>query len=253
MHALRLATTTHSRLTIMHVDSSGESEWAEIPGVRSTLAKWGLLKDPNDKEEFRTLGLGVRKIMADAGRPVKVCLDYLDEHPADLVVLSTHQTDARMTWLSGKVAEPLARGAGEPSLLLPHDRPGFVDPATGVVTIERVLVPVATTPDPTLALAAARRILDLLDQRDVIFTLLHVGSGATEPLMVPDPREGWSFERRTRAGDPVDVIVRTAAEINADLVVMATKGHDGFLDVFRGSTTERVLRQVRCPLLAVPA
>ena len=34
-----------------------------------------------------------------------------------------------------------------------------------------------------------------------------------------------------------------------DLVVMASRGHDGFLDALRGSTTERVLRQVTCPLL----
>ena len=39
----------------------------------------------------------------------------------------------------------------------------------------------------------------------------------------------------------------------ADLIVMATEGHQGFLDAIRGSTTERVLRQAPCPVLAVPA
>lgn len=32
---------------------------------------------------------------------------------------------------------------------------------------------------------------------------------------------------------------------------MATKGHEGFLDALRGTTTERVLRQAECPVLAV--
>jgi nucleotide-binding universal stress UspA family protein len=34
---------------------------------------------------------------------------------------------------------------------------------------------------------------------------------------------------------------------------MATAGHADVLDALRGSTTERVLRLARCPVLAVPA
>jgi nucleotide-binding universal stress UspA family protein len=33
---------------------------------------------------------------------------------------------------------------------------------------------------------------------------------------------------------------------------MSTAGHHSFLDALRGSTTERVLRQLSCPLLTVP-
>ncbi len=253
LHALRLATTVHSQLTILHVDHKGESEWADLPGVRDTLAKWGLLKDAQDMEGLANLGLGVRKMMADNRRPVKTCLDYLSDHPADLIVLGTHQTNGRMAWLGGKVAEPLARGAGEPCLLLPIGQPGFVDPATGKVNIKRVLIPVTSDPDPQRAIGAATRILELLDQRQVEFTLLHVGPQSSAPLVRPTSRDGWTFEQQSREGDVVDVIVQAASGLKADLVVMSTKGHDGFLDVFRGSNTERVLRQVTCPLLAVPA
>jgi nucleotide-binding universal stress UspA family protein len=45
-------------------------------------------------------------------------------------------------------------------------------------------------------------------------------------------------------------ILATAEQ--ADLVAMPTKGHDGFLDVLRGSTTERVVRHAPCPVLALP-
>jgi len=37
----------------------------------------------------------------------------------------------------------------------------------------------------------------------------------------------------------------------ADLIVMSTTGHDGFLDALRGSTTERVVRGANCPVLAI--
>ncbi|MFA9561341.1 MAG: universal stress protein [Nitrospirota bacterium] len=33
---------------------------------------------------------------------------------------------------------------------------------------------------------------------------------------------------------------------------MPTQGHNGFLDALRGSTTERVIREARGPILAVP-
>jgi nucleotide-binding universal stress UspA family protein len=59
---------------------------------------------------------------------------------------------------------------------------------------------------------------------------------------------------------PVDTVpdctaaaILAAAESHAaDLIVMATAGHDGVLDALRGSTTEQVLRRASCPLLAVP-
>jgi nucleotide-binding universal stress UspA family protein len=55
------------------------------------------------------------------------------------------------------------------------------------------------------------------------------------------------------AGDPVESILKEAADWSPQLIVMATEGHRDFLDALRGSTTERVLRAVRCAVLAVPA
>jgi nucleotide-binding universal stress UspA family protein len=57
----------------------------------------------------------------------------------------------------------------------------------------------------------------------------------------------------TREGDVVETILRVAGECNADLIVMATAGRQGFLEALRGSTTERVLRSGAFPLLAIPA
>jgi nucleotide-binding universal stress UspA family protein len=55
------------------------------------------------------------------------------------------------------------------------------------------------------------------------------------------------------AGSPVETIVEEAKSSEADLILMATAGHQGFLDVIRGSTSERVLRHAPCPVLTVPA
>jgi nucleotide-binding universal stress UspA family protein len=50
----------------------------------------------------------------------------------------------------------------------------------------------------------------------------------------------------------VPSILDVRAEMEADLVVMTTSGHDSLRDALWGSTTEQVVRSARCPVCAVP-
>jgi nucleotide-binding universal stress UspA family protein len=52
-------------------------------------------------------------------------------------------------------------------------------------------------------------------------------------------------------GDPFDGILRTAADAHADLVVMGTHRKQLLLDIFIGTTIERVIRNGRFPVLMV--
>ncbi len=65
--------------------------------------------------------------------------------------------------------------------------------------------------------------------------------------------DAWHWTAIQREGAVVEQILEHANEPPADLIVMATAGHQGFLDALRGSTTEQVLRQASCPVLAVPS
>jgi nucleotide-binding universal stress UspA family protein len=53
------------------------------------------------------------------------------------------------------------------------------------------------------------------------------------------------------AGDPFDGILRAAAEINADLIVMGSHRKQFLLDIFVGTTIERVIRKGSFPVLMV--
>ena len=71
------------------------------------------------------------------------------------------------------------------------------------------------------------------------------------PLLHPEQQDDWNWQKLTTDGSVVSSILTSAESIKADLIVMPTAGHHGFLDAVRGSTTEMVLRETTCPLLAV--
>ena len=52
-----------------------------------------------------------------------------------------------------------------------------------------------------------------------------------------------------RNGRPHHEIIRLARDIDADLIVLATRGHSGLKHLLLGSTAERVVRDAPCPVL----
>jgi nucleotide-binding universal stress UspA family protein len=139
------------------------------------------------------------------------------------------------------------------TLFIPHGVGGFVSPQDGRILLTNVLIPVDRKPSPCTAVEAAARLAAIIGSAGVRCTLLHVGEqGGAPGLQLPD-LPNWTWEWSIVHGDVVEAILETAVRVTADLLVMTTAGHDGFLDALRGSTTERVLRGVRCPLLAIPA
>jgi universal stress protein A len=56
-----------------------------------------------------------------------------------------------------------------------------------------------------------------------------------------------------REGTPFHEILEAARTTKADAIVIATHGYTGLKHVLLGSTTERVVRGARCPVIVVPA
>ena len=255
-HALRIALSGRTKMYVLHADpeAADEPDWSTFPAVRRTLADWGLLEQDSPAQAvFQDLGVRLAKIQVHDRDPVRAILRFLAEHPSDIVVLATHGRDGLPRWLHGSVAEPVARGARTDTLFIPQGARGFVAPENGAVTLRRVLVPVDRRPWPGHALSAAAQMSRLLADGPAALELLYVGDAADMPSLQVDEAAWSTVERTVRSGDVVAQILAAAEHGAADLIVMATEGHQGFLDALRGSTTERVLRQAPCPVLAVPA
>jgi nucleotide-binding universal stress UspA family protein len=80
-----------------------------------------------------------------------------------------------------------------------------------------------------------------------------VGAEGDQPMVQIPQQDGWTWDTVVRQGNVVEQILDVATACAADLIVMTTQGHDGFLDALRGSTSERIVRGAHCPVLAVPA
>jgi len=251
-HALKAALLAKSRLTLLNVSPDGTSEWADFPGVRETLERWGLLAKGSSPSAVGELGIDVRKVLARESDPVEAVLRYLKKYPSDLIVLATSQRDGRVRWLGKSVAEPVARKAWEMTLFIPGDSDGFVDARDGSVHLRKILIPVARTPRPQPAIEAAARLVEKFEGTAGTFVLMHVGDSATMPTFRTPEVAGWEWKKELRTGDVIQSIVDGAKQLEADLIVMSTDGRNGFLDDLRGSHSERVLRHGAAPLLTIP-
>lgn len=255
-HALKISLQAKADLDLMHVGPAVSQEavdWSEFPGVRSTLARWGVLPEGIPAEAVgEALGLSVRKVIKAGGDPLEPMLAHIRTFAPDLIVLSTHQRDGLDRWLHRSVAEPLARRSGAMTLFVPHSGQGFVSPRDGAVTLRRVLVPVDHVPSADTTIQRAWALAVGLGCTQGELRLIHVGDRAQAPTPTGAAGAGWAQDMVVRQGDVVGSILEEAAQWGADLLVLATQGHQGFLDALRGSTTERVVRRAHCPVLAVP-
>ena len=252
-HALKIALVTRATLNVLHVADKASADWSDFPGVRDTLERWHLIPEKSPKSAVRQLGIDVVKVIASSSNPVKASLGFLEEHRADLIVLAVHQRAGRMHWLEKRVGEPIARGAGEMALYIPHGLEGFVSRKDGSVSLRNIVIPVANKPGAQPAVDAVARLIRNLQLGAGTVTLLHVGSASEAPsLNIPDDT-GWTWSQVAKdGGDPAEVILQTANAVAAELIVMTTEGPHGFLDGLRGSTSEQVLRKARCPVANLP-
>jgi nucleotide-binding universal stress UspA family protein len=253
-HALAVALLRGTRFTILHVGSKADPEWTSFPAVRGTLERWGLLA-PGSKRSavLEELGVAVEKV-AIAGRlPALAIAEYLEREPYDLLVLATEGREGLARWLRSSVAESVARWSRTMTLFVPADAErSLISLSDGNLSLESVLVPVDYSPNPQTAIEFARRVAEAIGEKAVPIVLLHVGESDGPSFDLHDGAT-WGFQRMHRSGDPVEQILEVAERVAANLIVIPTTGRNGFLDAVRGSTTERVLRHARCPVLAVPA
>ncbi|KAB2654131.1 MAG: universal stress protein [Verrucomicrobia bacterium] len=252
-HALRIALAARGELNLLHVaDRDETADWTDFPSLRAILEAWGVVPKGSRHADVATAGLRARKVIRQTdGVGAAIAATVADDHP-DLVVLATHQRTGLGRWLYQAIAEPIARESRAMTLFVPRRVLGFVRGDTGRIALGTILVPVDREPHAQPAVDAAAALARTLGCKEVHFIFLHVGPESDAPRVQAPTDPGWTSETESWEGAVVEHILDAAEANEADLIVMAKRGQRGVLDALRGSTTERVLRGARCPVLVVP-
>jgi len=250
-HALAIALRRKCRFTILHAGKSREA-WTNFPAVRSTLQRWGMLKEGSSKSAVADeLNIQIQKVAIDTDEPLESILEYLERHPTDLIVLATEGREGLPRWIKPSMAERVAEESHMMTLFVSSAARGIVNFNDGKILLRKILVPVDIKPSPMPAVVYAARASAMADQ-PVEIILLNIGDGRVFETLKLEDQTGIIWEKLQREGNVVDEIASVAHDRDVDLIVMTTEGRKGFLDALRGSITQQVVRMVPRPLLAVP-
>ncbi len=141
-----------------------------------------------------------------------------------------------------------------------------------MLNLRKILCPLDL--DDESSFSALDYACDLAERNGATLYLLHVARTPTPDMDAPvsiGPHPHWeveaqcaleklarerldakvAFEVMVRGGIPETVILRLAAELNMDLIVMATHGRTGLAHLLLGSVAETVIREAPCPVLTV--
>jgi nucleotide-binding universal stress UspA family protein len=252
-HALAVTVAARGALTIFHACDPEETKHLERwPPVEATLAKWGRVAPGANEEAVFALGLTIDKVETRSTDAVAEIHRQSVRSQSDLLFLATHARTGLSRIRHKEVATSSMRAVGLPSLFLPSTAKSLVDPGTGKLKLERVLIAVDHDPGPEPALRAVGRLLATIGAPAGICREVHVGK--TFPLTGRPQTPGWTWERMLLPPGNVDAkVTQQAVEWDADLIAMVSRGRDQLADLLLGTMLDQILNGSPCPVLAVPA
>lgn len=209
-------------------------------------------------------------VEARFGEPAETILAAVGHVQADLIAMSTHGYSGLRRWALGSVTDKVMQLTSVPLLVAR----GTSDAHSLPATFTRILVPLDGSALARQALAhavelATRTQAELVLLRVVGFPLSEIqGAGwsieqelnvdqhlrqEVGPFAETLQERGVRVRPLVQQGTAAEVIIDTAAHLQADLIVMATHGYGGIRRWALGSVADKVLHAVATPLLLVRA
>jgi nucleotide-binding universal stress UspA family protein len=186
--------------------------------------------------------------------------EYIDQKHIDLVVVGTAGRRGMEKLFMGSEAESIVRHISCPVLI--------AGPKVARVPVQYKGIVFATSLHPT-SLRAAQYAVALAEEMDARLTMLHVESSKDKKKydeearndiyrqlrnLLPVDSECWCRPKvRFELGDPAAQILASAAQDDADLIVMSSHNASIFSDHAPWAVLAKVVRDAKCPVLAVRA
>lgn len=193
--------------------------------------------------------------------PHKAILNRALQVSADLIVLGAHRRRPNGDSLLGPTPDRVIRSAAAPCLIVPPIEPR---PFRKVVAAIDIQMPASAALD-LAQIWAARFGADIVEGAEVQVLYTAPTTGGEAELKTAIQREiDRSRERIGQEGavsvypvirygkPPANEIVRYLEEVDADLVVLGTRGFGALRRALIGSVASTVGRRAPCPVLLVP-
>ena len=221
-------------------------------------------------------GLEVEPVIVE-GEPAPEIARAVRDYDIDLVTVVTHGRRGLARAVFGSTAEEIISEAPCPVLTIRPPQHDFVEHRghQTEINLNRILLATnfraSSVPATQLAreLAAAKQaelhaiyvIGDYFEQISVMFpeggrsALSRMRAEVKERMDVLAREDGGRIETHVAEGRPYAEIVRLAAELDANLIVIGTTVHASLFGgaPALGSEIERVVRNAPCPVLCVPS
>ena len=197
------------------------------------------------------------------------------EKKAEVAIVSTHGHKGLKRLFLGSVTERLLRTINCPLLVVtPADKPATMAPQFKGFGFKQMMVGCDFSADSDRAVAFG---FSLAQEFQAIIHLVHVvepfvyrdamlpegtiaealtekATGCRQRLesMVPDEANNWcQVKIACTAGKPFQALKTYASDHRIDLIVLGVRGHSLVETMLLGSTTDRLIRGVSCPVLSV--
>jgi nucleotide-binding universal stress UspA family protein len=261
-HAKFLAERFGARITLYHATEVPEHRFAHWAFSHNHEIWMQAEQDARLALERRKEALGpdTETVVERTGSAQRALIAYIRKTQPDLTVMATHARTGVPHLLLGSVTEKVVQHVYRPVLCVRATEHASSLP------YRRILVPT----DFSLASRLAFPLVAFLARAfDAEVLVAHVAAPVTlvtesgipdeRARIIPSEASVWKFVEQDFAGMGVtaqvhhgvvwDRLVHVARLEKADLIVMATRGHDSISDSILGSNTERVVRHAPCPVL----
>lgn len=281
-HAVAAAKWFEAHITLLHV--YGTPQFVPAPEMPGYVP---LVPSPEPEDTIEHLTERVRRfcssvlidrsveILVRKGDPAKEIVRLAEQIPADLLVMGTHGRGGFERLFLGSVTEKVLRSTPSAVLTVPPRSKG---PTAGPILYRRILCPIDFSDAATRALQHA---LSIARHTSARLTVLHVVEDFVDApqldvnvhftvpeyrryleedaiarlkAAVPDEARTWGIvEEQVTAGKASREILRVAAAVEAELIVMGVQGRGAVDRWVFGSTTHRIVREATCPVLTLRA
>lgn len=200
------------------------------------------------KERIKKEGVNCEIIFAKGSEPYRFIVDEAAKNNVEMIIMGRRGRTGLLRLMMGSVT---AKTIGHAPCKV------LVVPRYAKLNFEKILI---ATDGSVFSELASREAISIVKRTGGTLIALSVAK-RDENLPIAEAsigmvkeiaeREGIKLEALTMKGEPYEVIVKTAEQKNAGLIVVGSHGRTGLERLLMGSVTERVIGHAGCAVLVV--